>query len=62
MPKWKVKYEIRNYYEMVVEAETHEEAEQKVCDESWRRHRSDIYAISETEQLDGKVHKIYDYD
>ena len=59
MAKWRVKYELRDYHERVVEADSLQEAEEKICEESYRRHRQDVYHIWETEQLDGKVHKHY---
>ena len=56
MAKWKVKYELRDHHTRTVEAETVEGAEEIVCNECWRRHRSDVYAITETERIEpGKV-------
>jgi len=57
MAKWQVKYELRDYYSRTVEAETAEEAEEIICNECWRRHRSDVYTISETKRLASKEKK-----
>lgn len=62
MSKWRVKYELRSYHTMVVEADTLQDAENKVCEASYRRHKEDVYDILETEQIEGKVHKIYEND
>ena len=60
MAKWKVTYELRSTHTRTVEADSLQEAEDLVCEESYRRHRQSVYDILETEQIEGKVHKIYE--
>jgi hypothetical protein len=57
MKKFKVKYETRDYYIRTVEAENIFEAEQIVCRESWKRHRTDIYHIHEVTEVDNEEGK-----
>lgn len=48
MAKWKVKYELRSYPSMVVEANTAEQAEKIVCEIQYYRYNDDVYDILST--------------
>jgi len=45
MTKWRVEYELRSYHTRIIKADSKEEAEEIVCEESYRRHGEDIYDI-----------------
>jgi len=45
MAKWRIKYELRDYIERIVKANSAEEAEDIVCIDSYKRHGQDIYDI-----------------
>ena len=53
---------MRDTHTAIVDAETPEEAERVACESSYMRHKRDVYAIKEIEQVSGKVHIIFDID
>lgn len=52
LTKYKVKYELRSYHEVTVDARTPSEAEDIVCGAAYGRHRQSVYAIEEIEPLE----------
>lgn len=60
MAKWQVRYELRDYYTRVVEADSAEEAEEIICNECYRRHNSDVYDIHWTKPVKEKDNAILD--